>query len=149
MSRQSKFENQPEAAHSGMNRVASAGQDEGVEQALANFRAAVHAWSDAAYRQPRAMETAIRHRSWRLAAGWALGSAVLVGGITGGIVEQHARKEAQIAAQQARLQQQALARQQARQEDRNLMITVEGEVSQEVPDAMEPLTRMMELADNQ
>lgn len=149
MSRQSKFENQPEAAHSGMNRGASAGQDEAVEQALANFRATVHAWSEAAYRQPRVMETAIRHRSWRLAAGWALGSAVLVGGITGGIVEQHARKEAQIAARETRLQQQAAARQQARQEDRNLMITVDGEISQEVPDAMEPLTRMMELADNQ
>ena len=149
MSRQSKFENQPEAEHPGMNRGASAGQDEGVEQALANFRATVHAWSEAAYRQSRVMETAVRHRSWRLAAGWALGSAVLVGGITGGIVEQHARKEAQIAAQQARLQQQAAARQQARQEDRSLMLTVDGEISQEVPDAMEPLTRMMELADNQ
>lgn len=149
MSRQSKFENQPEAAHSGMNRGASAAQDEGVEQALANFRATVCAWSEAAYRQPRVMETAVRHRSWRLAAGWALGSAVLVGGITGGLVEQHARNEAQIVAREARLQQQAAARQQARQEDRELMITVDGEISQEVPDAMEPLTRMMELADNQ
>ncbi len=150
MSRQSKFDSQPEAEHAGMNRGASAAwQDEAVEQALANFRADVCAWSEAAYRQPRLRETAVRHRSWRLAAGWALGSAVLVGGITGGLVEQHARKEAGIAAQEARLQQEAVARQQARQEDRDLMNIVDGEISQEVPDAMEPLTRMMELADNQ
>jgi len=150
MSTQSKFENQPEGEHTGMNRGASAaGQDQAMEQALANFRATVHAWSEAAYRRPRVMETAFRHRSWRMAAGWALGSAVLVGGISGGLVEQHARKEAQIAAQQARLQQEAAAQQQARQQDRDLMNIVDGEISQEVPDAMEPLTRMMELADNQ
>lgn len=150
MSRQSKSNSRPEADQSGRTRGASAaGHDGAVEQALANFRATVHAWSEAAYRQPRVMETAVRHRSWRLAAGWALGSAVLVGGITGGLVEQHARKEAQIAVQEARLQQQAAARQQARQEDRELMNIVDGEISQEVPDAMEPLTRMMELAANQ
>lgn len=122
-------------------------QEAKLEQALTDFRASVHAWSDAAYSRPRTLEMTLRRRRWRLAAGWALGCALAAGGVTGGVIEHQRQQEAAriaMAQQRAREQQRAAAREHARQEDRSLMAKVDSDTSQEVPDAMEPLAQLME-----
>ena len=125
-------------------------EDARVEQALANFRANIRAWSDAAHSRPRAVELTVRHWSWRLAAGWALGCVLVAGTVTGGLMEHQRQVEAaRIAAQQARQQQLAEAQERARQKERNLMATVDYDVSQQVPTAMEPLAQMMEVGGTQ
>lgn len=122
--------------------------DAKLEQALTDFRASVHAWSEAAYSRQPTVETTVRRRSWRLAAGWALGCVLLAGGITTGIVEHQRQDEAtrmaEAGQQQAREQQQTAAKVQARQQDPGLLAKVDDDTSQEVPDAMEPLARLME-----
>lgn len=121
-----------------------------VEQALADFRASVRNWSDAAYSRPRTAELTVRHRNWRIAAGWALGCVLVAGTLTGGLVEhQHQQEAARIAAQQAHEQRLAEARQQASQEDRKLMTSVDNEISQKVPSSMEPLAQLMQMDDGE
>lgn len=126
----------------------SAKPDAKLEQALRDFRLSVRAWSEAAYSRPRTNEMSVRRRSWRLAAGWALGCALLAGGIAGGVMEHHRQQEAaQTAAaaqQQAREQQVAAAKVQVRQQDGYLLAKVDSDTAQEVPDAMEPLAQLME-----
>ncbi|HEV2136551.1 MAG TPA: hypothetical protein VGR47_20190 [Terracidiphilus sp.] len=122
--------------------------DAKLEQALTDFRSSVHAWSAAAYHRPRSLESSVRRRSWRLAAGWALGCILVAGGVTAGVVEhqqnEQAARMAALAQQQAREQQEAVAKEQAREQDTGLMAKVDSDTAQEVPDAMEPLARMME-----
>jgi hypothetical protein len=122
--------------------------DARLEQALADFRSSVHAWGEAVYSRPRTVEMTLRRRSWKLAAGWALGCALLAGGITTGVVEHQRQDEAtrmaEAAQQQVREQQLAAAKEQARQQDPGLLAKVESDTSQEVPDAMEPLAQLME-----
>jgi hypothetical protein len=120
------------------------GADAAVELALRNFRSSVHAWSEAAYGQARPV-TVVRHASWRLAAGWALGCALAAGSVAGGVYERHHRQEmARIAAAaQAASQQKLAAEKRARQEDEDLLAKVDSDVSREVPSAMEPLAQMM------
>lgn len=120
------------------------GADATVEQALKNFRSSVHAWSEAAYGQARPV-TVVRHVSWRLAAGWALGCVLAAGSVAGGVYERHHRQElARIAAAaQAARQQKLAAEKRARQEDEDLLAKVDSDVSREVPSAMEPLAQMM------
>lgn len=123
-------------------------EDATLQQALTDFRASVHAWSQAASGRPRNAELTFRQRSWRLVAGWALGCVLVAGGVSGAILQheqqQHAARLA--AAQQLAQQKQLAAEQQRmrREEDHNLMAKVDNDTSQEVPTAMEPLARMME-----
>lgn len=122
--------------------------DARLDQALTDFRSSVRSWSEAVYSRPRSVEKSVRHRTWQLAAGWALGCALLAGGVTVGMVE-HQRQEqaARVAAllqQQARRQQLSTAKEQARRQDPGLLANVDSDTSQEVPDAMEPLAKMME-----
>jgi hypothetical protein len=133
--------------------------DAGLDQALKDFRLSVHAWSETAYNRPRPADVSIRRRSWRLAAGWALGCALVAGGISGGIFEHQRQQAAAHAAaaaagQQAAPQQQVAAAQvQPRpregRQDPNLMAKVDSDTAQEVPDAMEPLAQLMENGGNQ
>ena len=58
-------------------------QDVELEQALKHFKSSVHAWSEAEYSRPRTWTREVRHRSWRLALGWALGCALVVGSVSG------------------------------------------------------------------
>lgn len=137
--------------HAGLNSAnEGAEQDAMLEQALKDFRSSVHAWSAAEYTRPRSAEVTVRQRSWRLAAIWALGCALLAGSVTGGVVENHKQqKEARIAAAQRARQQELAAQERARQKDQNLMATVDSDISQEVPTAMEPLAQMMEDGESQ
>src|SRR5690348_7950503 len=68
--------------------------DARLNQALADFRSSVNAWSETAYSRTRMAENRVQRRSWRLAAGWALGCALVAGGITGGVVEHQRQEEA-------------------------------------------------------
>jgi hypothetical protein len=85
----------------------------------------------------------VRQRSWRLAAGWALGCVLVAGSVSGGIYERHHRQElARIAAAQ-QAEQQRVAREQRAREEEDLLAKVDSEVSREVPSAMEPLAQLM------
>jgi hypothetical protein len=98
-----------------------------LEQTLAEFRSSVFAWSEAAYQRPRAaLAAAPRRQVWRLAAGWALGIALIAGGVSGGLNVRHHRQE--------------LARIAAAHEAE---AKVDSDVSREVPSAMEPLAQLM------
>jgi hypothetical protein len=115
-----------------------------LEKALADFRLFVHTWSDAAYHRPRTVAATVRRRSWRLAAGWALGCALMAGSLSGGFYEHHHRQElARIAAVRAAEQQKLAAEQRAREEEEELA-KVDSDVSREVPSAMEPLVQLMD-----
>ena len=121
-----------------------------LEQALRNFRQSVHAWSEAAYSQPRPVAVAARQGSWRLAAGWALGCVLAAGSVAGGVYEQrHHRQEAARTTAPAqtpavRQQQQApAAAPAAREEDEDLLAKVNSDVSRQVSSAMEPLAQLM------
>jgi hypothetical protein len=114
-----------------------------LDQALRNFRSSVHAWSGAAYSQPRTTAP-VRRVSWRLAAGWALGCVLAAGSVGGGLYERHHRQElAKIAAAEAARQQKLAAEQRVREEDEDLLAKVDKDVSRQVPSAMEPLAQLM------
>lgn len=114
------------------------------DQALKNFRASVHAWSEAEYSQPRTVHV-VHRSSWRVAAGWALGCVLAAGSLSGGLYEHHHRQEvARIAAAaEAAKQQKLAAEQRARKDDQDLLAQVDSDVSRQVPSAMEPLAQLM------
>jgi hypothetical protein len=125
----------------------SEGLDFELEQALKNFKSSMHAWSEAAYSRPRSVAPTLRQRSWRLAAGWALGCVLVAGSVSGGLVERHHRAEAaRVAAEQRAALQRQVEDQQARAKvsDEVLLAGVDSDVSRQVPSAMEPLAQMMQ-----
>ena len=121
------------------------GPEAGLEQALKDFRASVHAWSDAELSRPRPGASDVRLMSWRVAAGWALGCVLAAGSLGGGLYERHHREGlAKIAASAEAARQQKLAAEQlAAKENDDLLAKVDSEVSRQVPQAMEPLAQLM------
>ncbi len=122
-------------------------QDVELQQALKHFKSSVHAWSDAMYSRPRIATHEVRVRSWRLAAGWALGCVLVAGSVSGGLIERHHRQEvARIAAEQRAAEQlrQLRLQQAAMVSDEVLLADVDSDVSRQVPSAMEPLAQMMD-----
>lgn len=120
-----------------------------LKQALGHFRDSVHAWSNAAYVHPRTAATVVAHRSWRLAAGWALGCVLVTGSLTGGLYEHHHRQMiAKMKADAARHAQLA-AQPRVHNADEDLLATVDRDVSRAVPAAMEPLAQLMDTEANQ
>jgi hypothetical protein len=133
----------------GVRKLADAERDNEeaeLDAALRDFRLSVHAWSEAAYNRPRtALAAAPRRRVWQLAAGWALGCALVAGGVSGGFYEHH-QHEMKIAAARVAEQQRLAAEQRdklAREQEEDLLAKVDSDVSREVPSAMEPLARLM------
>ena len=122
-------------------------EDVELEQALKDFKLSVHAWSDASLSRPRTVAHEVRRRSWRLAAGWALGCVLVAGSVSGGLLErQHQKEQARIAAQEREAdRQKQLLEQQARAQvsDETLLADVDSDVSRQVPSALEPLAQMM------
>jgi hypothetical protein len=112
-------------------------------QALENFRLSIHAWSEAEYSRPRTAVKTVRQRSWRLAAGWALGCVLVAGSVSGGVYERHHRQELARIATAQQTEQQRAAREQRAREEEDLLAKVDSEVSREVPSAMEPLAQLM------
>lgn len=121
--------------------------DARLDEALRDFRLSVHAWSEAALSRPRtALAPAHHRRVWRLAAGWALGCALVAGGVSGGFYEHHQR-EMKIAAARAAEQQRLAAAERdrlAREAEEDLLAKVDSDISREVPSAMEPLAQLMD-----
>jgi hypothetical protein len=118
-------------------------RDAQLDQALKNFRLSVRAWSEAEMSRPRTVQMTIRRRSWRLAAGWALGCALIAGGVSAGVHERSLKiEQAKIKAQHDAEVRQQLAAQRAREEE-DLLAKVDSDVSREVPAAMEPLAQLM------
>jgi hypothetical protein len=114
-----------------------------LDEALRNFRLSVHAWSEAALTRSRTPVPLGSRRSWRLAAGWALGCALIAGGVSGGVYEHHHRQEmAKMTAARAAEQQRLAADERAREEE-ELLARVDSDVAREVPSAMEPLAQLM------
>ena len=122
-------------------------QDFELEQVLKNFKSSVYAWSEAELSRPRMWTREVRHRSWRLALGWAMGCALVVGSVSGGLLERHQKLEAarMVAQQQAAERQKQLLEQRATVvvTDEALLAGVDSDVSRQVPSAMEPLAQMM------
>ncbi len=118
-------------------------QDAQLNEALKNFRLTVHAWSEAEISRPRAVHMTVRRRNWRLAAGWALGCALIAGGVSAGVHERSLKiEQAKIKAQHDAEVRQQLAAAEAREEE-DLLAKVDSDVSREVPAAMEPLAQLM------
>jgi hypothetical protein len=131
---------------SSREKIPDEAQDPLLEEALRDFRLSVQVWSEAELSRPRMPARAARHGSWRPAAAWALGCLLAAGSLSGGWYEHHHRQEAAriAAAAQAARQRQLAADQSTREEDENLLATVDSEVSREVPSAMEPLAQLMD-----
>ena len=126
-----------------------AGPGPEIEDALRNFRQSVHTWSDAAFQRSRLVEVAPRRGGWRPAAAWALGSVLMAGGVGGGFLEyQHRQELARIAAAREAQRQRQLQEDQARLAEQELA-QVDHDISRQVPDALEPLARLMTADDNQ
>jgi len=115
--------------------------DESLKQTLKDYRSSVHAWSDDVYSRPH-LPVKIYKTSWRVAAGLALGCALAVASVAGGLYERHHMNEqAKIAAVEAARQQKIDVEQRNASED--LFAKIDSDVSREVPSAMEPLAKMM------
>jgi hypothetical protein len=123
--------------------------DPQTREALGNFKASVHAWSENIVSRPRMAQDLVVRRTWRTAAGWALGCVVFVGSVSGGVYENHRKQEvARIAAVREAEHQRQLAADRAREEE-DLLAKVDSDVSREVPRAMEPLAQMMAVDESQ
>jgi hypothetical protein len=129
-----------------LDKMAAGGlMDQELSEALVNFRLSVHAWSDAELTRPRKLVIGVRRRSWRLAAGLALGCTLVAGGVSGGVYERHQRQETARIAAEAKVaeQQRLVAAEKARQDEEDLLAKVDSDVSRETPSAMEPLAQLM------
>ena len=123
-----------------------------LEVVLRDFRSSVHAWSEAELSRPRTVQTVIRHRGWRLAAGWALGCALIAGGVSGTVYERHRQAEVAKIRIQQQQQEAALEREQAAQRAQHAeeeLAKENKEVARDVPAAMEPLAQLMGEDDSQ
>ena len=117
-----------------------------LEQALSDFKSSMHAWSDAAYHRPRSVAAEVKHRSWRLALGWAMGCLLVVGSASGALFErEHRHALARMAAEQQAAEQQKLQQEQqaAKENEEDLLAQVDADVSRQVPSALAPLTEVM------
>lgn len=117
--------------------------DARLEEAIGDFRLTVHAWSEAAMR-PFSPAAATPHSiAWRRTLAWAMGVLVAAGAASGAFYEHHQQVLAR-QAQQQRFEQEQRAQAARRTADMDqLLANVDRDVSQEVPDAMEPLAQMM------
>jgi hypothetical protein len=131
--------------------------DQEVEQALKNFRASVHAWSEAEFTRSRAVR-APQSSLWRWLAAPAVSwgaAAVLAFTAIGVPVVVHHEHQVQILARQHADEQQRLRDaqekaatqmatiQMAAMDDDKLLQHVDEDIRQSTPDAMEPLASLM------
>jgi len=114
-----------------------------LREAIGNFKTSLSAWTEEAISRPRKLTSRARV-NWALATKWALGCAVFIGTVSGGVYENHHQQVA-AKAEAARLaeQQRELAAQRAR-EEADLMARVDNDIAREVPSALEPLASLME-----
>ena len=130
-----------------------------LKQALGDFKASVHVWSEAEFVRPRAAHPAT-HGLRRWALGWSLAGVLLAGGVSGVvIVGHHWRQDPPVATvhgvqqpvQPTTLQTQPMVASAGGQvtgkgasvkqesQDEELLASVDSAVSRTVPSAMDPL----------
>lgn len=118
--------------------------DPALRQTLSEFKASVHAWSEAELSRPRRVRAMDRHRR-RALVGWSLSAALLIATGGGGTYTYHQRELArQEAARQAQARIAAEKARIAAEQEEELFASMDSALSREVPSAMEPLA---ELAD--
>lgn len=114
-----------------------------LEQALGEFRRSVHAWSEAAMPRAMAAHSPQRIYTWRRTLAWALGVVLTASGASGALYEHHHQQVLREQARQRELvRQRELAAERAKEMD-ELLAKVDHDISQEVPNALEPLAQMM------
>ncbi|HXS76913.1 MAG TPA: hypothetical protein VN753_12095 [Terracidiphilus sp.] len=123
--------------------------DEGQEmeaelrEAIGNFKSSVDAWSDAMAVRTREDKAPVR-TNWGLLTKWALGCAVFVGTVSGGVYQNHREKQAaKIEAVRIAEQKRELAGERAKDEA-DLMAKVDSDIAREVPSALQPLAYLMD-----
>jgi hypothetical protein len=115
-----------------------------LRQALDEFRNSVHSWSEAAYSRERSVfVTPAPRGSWRPAAAWTLGCALVLGSVSGGVYERHHRQVLAQIAQAKEIERQKQAAIEKDREEEALLANVDTDVSRQVPSAMEPLAQLM------
>lgn len=114
-----------------------------IREAIGNFKSSVEAWSEAALSRPRqATAPARTDRTW--VTKWALGSAVFVATVFGGVYQNHRQQEfARAEATRIAQQQREIAAQRAKAEA-DLMAKVDSDIARQVPSALEPLASLMD-----
>jgi hypothetical protein len=122
-------------------------EDVQVEEALRNFRASVHAWSERELRPNRTPKAASR---WMVAPAmaWGLASVLAVAAVTVPVSVHHERQvaAARLAAEQQQKQRAAAEAARAAansMDDEALLNHVDSDIAQSTPDAMEPLASLM------
>ncbi|HWG19896.1 MAG TPA: hypothetical protein VG225_05135 [Terracidiphilus sp.] len=119
-------------------------EDAAIEPALRDFRASVHAWSDAEFHRVRpAVASAPHRRAWRRSLAWVLSLAISAGMVAAGVEQRHHQQELARQAQQRQMEQQRAQAEQHARESEDLLARVDSDVSREVPSAMEPLAQLM------
>ena len=123
------------------NGAVSNTEDAKLEAVLADFRASVHAWSEAAYRnRPMVSSPVSRRTLGQRSLAWSLSLGLVAGVAFSGAYEYHKRDLAHQASVQreAEHQRQIALEQHAREVD-DLLAMVDSDISREVPSAMEAL----------
>ena len=129
-----------------------AAQEPELEAVLKDFRASVHAWSEATY-QAR-LDAAGRSRAlvlspvprrtlWHRSLVWALSLVLTAGAAMAGVYEFHQKELARQAVIQRELERQRQLNQVHVREVDELLARVDNDVSREAPSAMEPLASLM------
>ena len=117
--------------------------DPELHEAIGNFESSIDAWSEAMANRPRQATTPAR-ANWGLVTKWALGCAVFIGSVSGGVYQNHRQQEtAKIEAARIAQQERELAATRA-QDEADLMAKVDTDISREVPSALEPLASLMD-----
>jgi uncharacterized protein HemX len=121
--------------------------DPNLRDALLEFKASVHGWSDAAYSAARTAPTRPAIARRRTLA-WALSLVLASGALSGAVYERHhqqvlAQQQRQRELQLEHQRQMAAQQQQHASEAEDLMAKIDSDVAREVPTAMEPLAQMM------
>jgi hypothetical protein len=116
-----------------------------LQLALKDFRASVHAWTDATYHRARpAVAPAAQRIAWRRIVAWSMSLALSFSILGTAAYERH--HQAVIAHQQdlqrAQERQRVLAEQHTRDTE-DLLANIDSDVSREEPAALEPLAQMM------
>jgi hypothetical protein len=120
-----------------------AGSDPEMGDALRHFRQSVHAWSETVYQRARVAERAPRRNAWGRAAAWTLGCVLVAGGAGGGWLEyRHHQEQTRIAVAREARHQRQLQEERAREAEQELA-QVDRDISRDVPDALQPLARLM------
>jgi len=114
-----------------------------LREAIGNFKSSVDAWSDNAMSRPREVIEPAR-TNWVRITRWALGCAVFIGTVSGGVYENQ-RQQGIAKAEAARFadQQRELAAERAK-EEADLMAKVDSDIAREVPSALEPMASLMD-----